>query len=126
MIEGITDDMAAFRPRQLDLTRVAREAVPGGCGGGGMTECPPFQAADEASTTALTTYLTAADQELARCREIAVACADDYLRADGVGARGLVRVADAAPLGPAPVFAEATRLSQAARRGPGGALAGLS
>ncbi|WP_158848868.1 hypothetical protein [Saccharothrix deserti] len=105
MIYGFTEDMAAFKPRPLDLAKVAREAVPGGCAGGGMLECGPFQAADEASTTALTTYLTAVDQELAQCREIAVACADDYERADGTGAQALVQVRDAAPLGPAPVFA---------------------
>lgn len=125
MIKGMTEYMAAFRPRPLDLGRVAPHAAPGGCGGG-VLECPPFQAADEASTTALTTYLTAVDQELARCQEIAVACADDYLRADGVGAQSLVRAGETAPLGPAPVFAEAARLSRNARRGPGGELAGMS
>lgn len=126
MIEGFTEDMAAFKPRQLDLTAVAREAVPGGCAGGGMLECPPLQAADEASTTALTTFMTAVDQELVQCRDIAVACADDYERADGTSAQTLVRVREAAPLGPAPVFAEATRLSRNTRRGPGGVPAGLS
>ena len=95
MIHGLTDDMAAFRPRQLDLAAVARDAVPGRCAGG-VVQCPPFQAADEASTTALTTYLTAADQELVRLRDIAVACADDYRRGDGTGARALVQARDAA------------------------------
>ena len=125
MIEGLTEDMAAFRPRQLELSRVAPHTAPGGCGGG-VLECPPFQAADEASTTALTTYLTAVDQELARCREIAAACADDYLRGDRVSAQALVRAGETAPLGPAPVFAEAARLSRNARRGPGGEIAGMS
>ncbi|MCE6996013.1 hypothetical protein LZG04_14540 [Saccharothrix sp. S26] len=125
MINGVTEDMAAFKPRQLDLTAVAREAVPGRCGGG-VLGCPPFQAADEASTAALTTYLTAADQELVRLRDIAVACADDYLRGDGTAAQALVRARDAAPTGPAPVFAEATRLYRNVRRGPGGEPAALA
>ncbi|MCC8249497.1 hypothetical protein [Saccharothrix luteola] len=125
MIEGMTEDMAAFRPRPLDLTRVAPYAAPGGCGGG-VPECSPFRTADEASTTALTTYLTAVDQELARCREIAVACADDYLRADGAGAQALVRAGETAPLGPAPVFAEAARRSRAVRRGPNEELEALA
>lgn len=125
MIKGMTEYMAAFRPRPLDLGRVAPYATPGVCGGG-VLECPPFLAADEASTTALTTYLTAVDQELARCGEIAAACADDYLRGDHVSAQALVRVGETAPLGPAPVFAEATRRFRAPRRGPNEELEALA
>lgn len=125
MIHGWTDDMAAFRPRQVDLAAVAREAVPGRCAGG-MLGCPPFQAADDESTTALTTYLTAADRELVRLREVAVACADDYARGDGTSAQALVQARDAAPAGPGPEFSDATRLYRQARRGPGGELAALA
>lgn len=128
MIDGVhgwTQDMAAFTPRQLDLSAVAGEAVPGYCSGG-MLECPPFKAADEAATTALTTYLTAADHELVELREIARACADDYRRADGTSAEALVKVRDAAPLGPAPVFADAVDGYRVVRRGPGGDPAGMS
>jgi hypothetical protein len=104
---------------------VASLAVPEGCGGG-VLECPPFQAADEASTTALTMYLTAVDQELDRCREIALACAEDYVRGDGVAAEALVRAGETAPLGPAPEFVEAARLAGITRRGPGRLPAGMS
>ncbi|OKI13877.1 hypothetical protein A6A25_16540 [Saccharothrix sp. CB00851] len=117
--------MAAFEPRPLDLRAVAQEAVPSYCGGG-MLECPPFRTADETSTTALTTYLTAADHELVELREITRACADDYQRADGTSAEALVKVRDAAPLGPAPVFAEAVDGYRMVPRGPGGDPAGMS